>query len=316
VLGLLHGPSELLPISSSAHTSLVSWLAGWPYDKLDPQLRKSFEVALHAGTATALLVRPPWPGSLSGLRQSGPADAGQRASSRPRVGARLCFLAGALTPPALAGYTLGDQVERRLGTPATIAAGLIAGSVAVTAAEVYARRGSFARVRARARRAPLFEAHTTTPQGDGTPAPARRTRTLASAGRSDGLALGLAQSLALFPGVSRSGATIAAARARGFSRSDADRLSWRVGLPVIAGATALKSTQLAGAGLPRELRLPLAVGAASALLSTFASAAVLTPRRRAGLLPACAAYRAVLALLVIRRMRDNTSQHAPKSLKK
>ncbi len=55
-LGLAHGPAELLPISSSAHTILIPFLAGWPYDELDPELRKSFEVALHAGTAAALLV--------------------------------------------------------------------------------------------------------------------------------------------------------------------------------------------------------------------------------------------------------------------
>ena len=50
-LGLAHGPTELLPISSSAHTILIPFLAGWPYAELDPELRKSFEVALHAGTA-------------------------------------------------------------------------------------------------------------------------------------------------------------------------------------------------------------------------------------------------------------------------
>src|ERR1039458_10724395 len=54
-LGLVHGPTELLPIPSSAHTILIPWLAGWPYAELDPELRKSFEVALHAGTAVALL---------------------------------------------------------------------------------------------------------------------------------------------------------------------------------------------------------------------------------------------------------------------
>src|SRR5207302_9353345 len=55
-LGLLHGPAELLPISSSGHIALVPWLAGWPYADLDPELRKSFEVAVHAGTAAALLI--------------------------------------------------------------------------------------------------------------------------------------------------------------------------------------------------------------------------------------------------------------------
>ena len=55
-LGILHGPAELLPVSSSGHVALVPWLLGWPYAGLDPEPRKAFEVALHAGTAAALIV--------------------------------------------------------------------------------------------------------------------------------------------------------------------------------------------------------------------------------------------------------------------
>ncbi len=69
---------------------------------------------------------------------------------------------------------------------------------------------------------------------------------------SDGLALGLAQALALIPGVSRSGATFAAARVRGFSHEDADQLSWTVGLPVIAGATLLGHAPDTPAGTTRQ----------------------------------------------------------------
>ena len=53
---MLHGPAELLPISSSGHVALVPWLLDWDYVELDSELRKSFEVALHAGTAAALLI--------------------------------------------------------------------------------------------------------------------------------------------------------------------------------------------------------------------------------------------------------------------
>ncbi|HEX8958824.1 MAG TPA: undecaprenyl-diphosphate phosphatase, partial [Solirubrobacterales bacterium] len=48
-LGIVQGPAELLPVSSSAHIVLVPWLAGWDWETIDPELRKSFEVALHAG---------------------------------------------------------------------------------------------------------------------------------------------------------------------------------------------------------------------------------------------------------------------------
>ena len=108
-LGALHGPAELLPVSSSAHTTLVPWLLGWSYADLDPELRKAFEVALHAGTAAALLV---------GLRDE-VADAARGFDRR-----RATLVVGSFVPPAIVGYTLERPIERRLGTPPTIAAGL------------------------------------------------------------------------------------------------------------------------------------------------------------------------------------------------
>src|SRR4051795_6095610 len=55
-LGAIQGPAELLPISSSGHLTLVPALLGWDLTDLDPELRKSFDVALHAGTAAALAI--------------------------------------------------------------------------------------------------------------------------------------------------------------------------------------------------------------------------------------------------------------------
>ena len=56
VLGAIQGPAELLPVSSSAHLTLIPWLAGRELGERDPELQKSFEVALHAGAAGALLI--------------------------------------------------------------------------------------------------------------------------------------------------------------------------------------------------------------------------------------------------------------------
>ena len=56
ILGALHGPAELLPISSSGHIAVIPWLLDWDYCDVDAELRKAFEVALHAGTAAALLI--------------------------------------------------------------------------------------------------------------------------------------------------------------------------------------------------------------------------------------------------------------------
>ena len=76
-------------------------------------------------------------------------------------------------------------------------------------------------------------------------APQQRAATDATA--ADGAWLGAAQALALIPGVSRSGATLAAARCRGFARADAAALSREVALPVLLGAAALKGAALGGA---------------------------------------------------------------------
>lgn len=253
-LGLLQGPTELLPVSSSAHTELLPWLAGWPYARLGGEQRKSFEVALHVGAGAALAIH---------MR-------GQLAGDVLRMDAqRACVAALALAPAALAGYALERPIERRLGRPRSIAAGLVAGSVAMALAD--ARGGGRSAEEARA---------------------------------ADGLALGIAQAAALIPGVSRSGATLAAARWRGFDRAAAQGLSRHAGLPVLLGAGALKAARLFGAGPSRQERAALAVGGASAFLSTLASARALDRRLRAGhaLLP-WSLYRCALAALVLGRAR-------------
>jgi undecaprenyl-diphosphatase len=257
-LGLLHGPAELLPVSSSGHLTLVPWLAGWPYPQMDPELRKAFEVALHAGTAAALLV------ALRG-------EVGEAARGFDRRRATLVALS--FLPPAVAGYTLERPIERRLGTPTTIAVGLLLGSAAMAAAD---RLG-----------------------------PTGRSRD--EAGALDALLLGLAQACALVPGASRNGMTLAAARARGFDRADANALSRHVALPIIVGATALKGSRLARRGLPRGLRTRFAAGVAASFVSTLGSTWLIRQVERDRSLAPYAAYRAVLALAVLRRRA--TCQH-------
>jgi undecaprenyl-diphosphatase len=290
-LGLLHGPTELLPVSSSGHTTLVPWLAGWRYEQLDGRLRKSFEVALHAGTATALLLRSPGRGPAGGVS----------------------FLLPAVIPPAVGGYLLGGPIERRLGTPATIALGLLAGSIVLGATELQARTKR-PRLQAGVKRT---RTRTGAPRlTDPAPPPSRSCRAAADATPRDGLALGAAQALALIPGVSRNGATLAVARGRGFAGADADRLSWRVGLPVIAGAAALQGTRLVRAGVPDEMRFALAAGAGASFISTLSSTMLLDSQRRSALLPACCAYRTALAFVVIRRMRNHSGARASSSSRK
>jgi undecaprenyl-diphosphatase len=119
-LGLVQGPAELLPVSSSAHIVLVPWLAGWDWDGIDPELRKSFEVALHTGAAMALVL-------------------GQRRliaeELRQFDGGRALLLGLSFLPAAVVGYTLERQIEQRLGGPRATAYGLLAGAVAMLVAD-------------------------------------------------------------------------------------------------------------------------------------------------------------------------------------
>ncbi len=261
LLGALHGPAELLPISSSGHVTVIPWLLGWDYDRLDPELRKSFEVALHAGTAAALLI----------TLRSEVNDAVMRMT--PRLGGQILL---SFLPPALVGYKLERFIERYFGTPPTIAAGLIGGSVAMAWAD----------------RSP-------------------QTRRSTDAGAKDALYLGLAQACALIPGVSRNGATLAAARLRTFTREDANRLSRHVALPVIAGATGLKSVRLARRGLPPGTGVPFAVGAAASFVSTLGSTWLIHQVERDRSLLPYAAYRIALAGAVLRRLRKQRQRVRP-----
>jgi undecaprenyl-diphosphatase len=124
-LGLLHGPAELLPVSSSGHTTLVPWLLGWPYPELDGELRKAFEVALHAGTAVGLLIA---------LR----CEVAEAAHGLDRR--RVGLLTGSFLPPAAAGLLFERPIEQRLGTAGTIAGGLAVGAVAMVAADALGAR--------------------------------------------------------------------------------------------------------------------------------------------------------------------------------
>lgn len=120
VLGAIQGPTELLPVSSSAHLRLIPWLLGWDHEQLDPEERKAFEVAVHAGAAAALVV---------GQRQLIGSEL------RLLDARRAAVLAISFAVPAAAGLKFERQIEERMGTPRATAMGLIAGSLAMALAD-------------------------------------------------------------------------------------------------------------------------------------------------------------------------------------
>jgi undecaprenyl-diphosphatase len=253
VLGLVQGPTELLPVSSSAHIVTLPWLAGWDWEAIDPEVRKSFEVALHAGAAAALLI-------------------GQRRAIADELrsfdGRRAAVLTLSFLPAALVGYLFERPIERRLGGPRSTAIGLLAGGAAMVLAD----------------RQPQLRG-----RGD--------------AVAVDGLALGVAQASALAPGVSRNGATLAAARWRGFSRDQANLLSRTVALPIIVGASLLKGVRLWRRGTTPAVRRSLGLGVAASFGSTLGSQRLIALVERDRVLWPYAAYRAGLAAAILAKLR-------------
>ena len=253
MLGTVQGPAELLPVSSSAHLNLVPWLWGWDWHAADPEARKSFEVAVHAGGAAALLL-------------------GQRRLIASELRAfdlrRAAVVALSFVPPAIAGYTLERQIERRFGGPGSLAIGLVAGSAAMVLADMRPQE-----------------------RGPG------------EAGAADGLALGVGQAAALIPGVSRNGATLAAARSRRFTREQANLLSRTVALPVIVGASLLKGVRLRRRGVEPGMRRAMAAGVAASFVSTLASQRLIALVEGDRALWPYAAYRTALAAGIAARMR-------------
>src|SRR3977135_2658398 len=188
LLGIVQGLTEFLPVSSTAHLVLVSQALG-----LDPaRFGLSFDVALHLGTALAVLIyfARTWFELVS--------DVLHRCLRLPLL------VAIGTVPAALAGVALQSQVESGFRAPAWIAAFLIIGSIIFIVAE----RFTVAR------------------------------RPLESLGFMDALVMGVAQAIALLPGISRSGITISAGLYQGIRRADATRFSFRLATPVIVGAGA------------------------------------------------------------------------------
>lgn len=216
--GVLHGVAEWMPVSSSGHVALLIDAAGWP--EATParrQERRALEVALHTG-------------SLLPIGRRVLADV--RAAERP--GALIAAGLAATAITSVIGGTAGPAVEGRFAGPRSVAAGLVAGSVALIVAE-----------RHRAR-------------------PGAAGRSLAELALVDAFAVGAAQGLAIWPGVSRRAATLAAARARGLDPAAADTLSWVTGLPTLAAATVWQFWR-ARASMLAAPAMPVAGATASAV---------------------------------------------------
>ena len=213
ILGMVQGLAEFLPISSTAHLKLIPWIfniqGAYPF-LADAQAAQAFDIALHAGSAVAILIAlwSDWKGLVT--------DAIDR--NRPAL-TFVGFLLLTSVPGALFGVLLDKKIEKYSSpldfhwAPLVVGIALIAFGVLLWAVDHYTVRKQ----------------------------PLEKMNWLRA------LLIGLAQALALIPGVSRSGATMTAGRATGLSREAVAKYSFMAALPIIAGAAVfgLKDVPLA-----------------------------------------------------------------------
>ncbi|MGH9226566.1 MAG: undecaprenyl-diphosphate phosphatase [Acidimicrobiales bacterium] len=213
VVGIVQGLTEFFPVSSSGHLILVPWLFGWRELTANPDLKKTFDVALHLGTfiGAAAYFSP----DLRRFAKAAVTSIRRRQVETTDERLAWLLLLSSL-PGAAVGAGLESLIEDELGREWVIAVMLIVFGLVLAAAD--RNRG---------------------------------TRTSDEFGVRDAAAMGLAQALALSPGVSRSGVTISAARWRGFDRDSATRLSFLMSLPIIGGAALYRGVKvMAEGGLP------------------------------------------------------------------
>jgi undecaprenyl-diphosphatase len=205
LLGIIQGLTEFIPISSSAHLIIIPWLFGWKDAALTSL---PFDVALHLGTLVAVL----WYFAADWWRL---LKAGLASLKERKIGAdpdrRLAwFIVIGIIPGGIAGVLLESKIDAWFHTPGEPIKPL----AMIVMAVIIALLGSA-----------LFIAERM----------ARHQRTMQDLSLKDTLIIGVAQALAIFPGVSRSGGTITAGLALGLEREAAARFSFLLGAPLIAG---------------------------------------------------------------------------------
>lgn len=260
ILGVVQGLTEFLPVSSSGHLVIVQGLAGVKMPGI------SFEVAVHLGTLLAVLIAL-WPDVktlLGGL--TAPAPPGPRHPSRRGSGRRLlAMMVVAFLPTGVIGLAGKDLFERLFDSPRAAAwALLVTGTILAVTPSLLGGR----------------------------------TRLLEVKGRQ-ALLVGTAQGLAIVPGLSRSGLTIAAGLAAGLEPDAAARFSFLLSVPAILGAAAVDSLDLLGSGALPVPAAPLLLGAFTATLTGIVSVRWMLSLVRRGRLRPFAYYCWALGILTL-----------------
>ena len=232
LLGVLQGVTEFLPISSSGHLVIAPWILGWDFD---PATAFVFDVLVQWGTTFALIIYF-WKDLWHMLVETIQGIFHRSPLSTPK--SRLAWLIVLASIPAvIAGVLLKDLVSAAFVNPLASSIALLMTAGLMTWAERQARL---------------------------------RKRIFATTWM-DALWIGIFQVLALFPGISRSGATISGGLWRELKRQDAARFSFFMAVPVMLGAGLVALTDLFAMPDPGAQVGPIVVGFLAAMVTGMIS---------------------------------------------
>ena len=260
IMGIVQGLTEFIPVSSSGHLVLVPWLFGWK----DPFITSvAFTVILHMGTLVALLAFF-WRDWVK-LIPAGLATIRDRSFKGDPDRKMALLLVVATIPAVLVGPIFESKLEDLVREPARIALMLCVGAAILWLADRWGSK--------------------------------QRDETSLSFG--DSLVIGVAQVIALVPGISRSGISISAGLFMGLNREAAARFSFLMATPVIAGAGVWEARKfITGEAGPSPEMNVVAIGFIASLISGFLAIRFMLAFLKRRPLTAFVAYRVVAAILV------------------
>ena len=261
VMGIVQGLTEFLPISSSGHLILVPTLFGWDDPFIDSL---TFSVMLHLGTLGALLVYF-WRDWLR-LVPAGFATIRDRSFAGDPDRRLAWLIVATMLPAIVVGVLFDDFIEDNVRTAGTVAVLLLIGAAILWLTDHFGRTD----------------------------------RHIDDLTFRQAFGIGVAQAAALFPGVSRAGISISAARFFGLERPDAARFSFLMAAPIIAGAGAWEILKLVRGGSDVAIQVgPLIAGMIAAFLSGLAAIAFLLRWLQNHPLDIFVWYRIALAALIL-----------------
>ena len=232
IMGIVQGVTEFAPISSSGHLILVPWMFGWDFVN-DASFNKTFDVALHVGTLIGAVAY--FRSDIVLYTRAFFTSVKSRSVTGVEQKMAWALVIGTI-PGAVAGATFSTFIEDELGAPLLIAIMLVVFALVLYLVDRMARSD----------------------------------RSIEDVTLRDGVILGVAQAVALQPGVSRSGVTITAGRLLGLDRASAARFSFLLSLPIIAGAGLYKGLDiLQDPSMLEGMVAPFIAGMLSAAVSGF-----------------------------------------------